>query len=266
MYHAPMDDTVANALAQGRAAWPDVALDDDAFAARVAAVTAEDPGALAHAADLYLACACAAGAPAALAAFERAFVKDVPRFVDRFRAGASFADEVAQLLREKLLIASAGTAPRIAEYAGRGPLRAWVRVAATRLALDLLRERGAAPAQMNDLEDAKVIDPGAGPALDLLKARYRDRFQAALESAIAALTPKQRTLLRMHHVDGYSLDRLATIQRVHRATIARWLADARDEIVTRTQEQLGDADSDFDSVVALVRSQLDLSVSRVLGR
>ena len=260
MYHAPMDDPVANALAQARAAWPDVSLDDGVFATRFREVTGEDPGAVAHVADLYLACACATGAPAALAAFDRTIVRDVPRFVDRFRAGAAFADEVAQLLREKLLV---GSPPKIADYAGRGPLRAWVRVAATRLALDLLRERGAAPPA--ELDDAHAIDPGGGPALDLLKARYRDRFQAALEAAIAALTPKQRTLLRMHHVDGYSLDRLATIQRVHRATIARWLADARDEIVTRTQEQLGD-DSDFDSVVALVRSQLDLSVSRVLGR
>ena len=264
MYHADVDDPSGNLLSQARAARPELAV-PAGFAARLAEVAAESSGQV-HAGDLLLASACAAGDAAALAAFEREIMRDVPHFVARFRAGAPFADEVAQVVRDKLLVAGAGAAPRIAEYAGRGPLRAWVRVAATRVALDLLRERGAAPAR--ELDDELAVDPGASPELEVLKARYREHFQAALEAALQALSPKQRTLLRMHHVDGFSLDRLATMQRVHRATIARWLADARDEIVTRTHEGLRESvavgDSEFDSVVALVRSQLHVSVTRLL--
>jgi RNA polymerase sigma-70 factor (ECF subfamily) len=259
-----VDDQAGNLLAQARAARPDLAV-PDGFAARLEALTPE-PGAQLHAGDLLLASACAAGDPAALAVFEREIMSDVPHFVARFRAGASFADEVAQAARDKLLVATADAAPRITEYAGRGPLRAWVRVAATRIALDLLRERGSAPER--ELDEELAIDQASSPELEVLKARYREQFQASLEAALAELSPKQRTLLRMHHVDGFSLDRLATMQRVHRATIARWLADARDEIVTRTYEHLREhvavGTSEFDSVVALVRSQLHLSVNRLL--
>ena len=47
-------------------------------------------------------------------------------------------DDVKQELREKLLVAS-GALPRIADYLGEGPLTGWVRVSATRTALNLLR-------------------------------------------------------------------------------------------------------------------------------
>lgn len=261
-----MGDEHDELWARARAAWPAFEVDAAAFGSRVAELRAEDGASAAvHAADLYLACACAGGVPAAIAALDRDVLRDVPRFVERFRGGAAFVDEVVQQLRDKLLV---GPPPRMAEYRGRGPLRAWVRVAATRLALDLLRAR--AGSDEVTLDDALAADPTAGPELEAIKARFRDHFQAAFEAAIAALTPRQRTLLRLHHLDGLSLDRLAIMHRVHRATIARWLADARDEIAARTYDDLAAradlAPSELDSVVALVRSQLDVSLSRVLRR
>src|SRR5512134_2892984 len=75
---APDDHARAVAAwASGRAAWPDVNVDPVAFGARLRAIL--DDGGLAEvrADDVYLAVACVAGQPAALAAFEQVHVAPV---------------------------------------------------------------------------------------------------------------------------------------------------------------------------------------------
>jgi RNA polymerase sigma-70 factor (ECF subfamily) len=48
-------------------------------------------------------------------------------------ASATFVDDVRQALRVRLLVEAGGRA-RLADYAGRGPLRGWIGVAAARVA------------------------------------------------------------------------------------------------------------------------------------
>src|SRR5262245_58099234 len=127
---ADVDDLYAAA----RAARPELELPRDDFAARLAQLTAAHGGSGSElvVGDLYLAWACAAGVPGAHAVFEREIVAHVPLHLARFRRGPEFTDEVLQALRERLLV---GDPPRIAAYGGRGPLGAWVRVAAIRIAV-----------------------------------------------------------------------------------------------------------------------------------
>jgi RNA polymerase sigma-70 factor, ECF subfamily len=256
-------DDLAKLLADARAVWPTVDVAADVFTARVlAAVAAGATLDQVHASDLYLACGCAAGSRAALAMFEEAILSDVPTFLARFRRDAAFSDEVAQLLRHKLFV---GPSPKIAEYAGRGPLRAWVRVAAVRTAVNLLGAGETVPG--SDRDEADVLD---GADVALLKARYRGPFRDALNASILALSTKERTLLRMHHVDGFTLDRLATVHRVHRATVARWLAAVRAQIVKGVRDrlvtELALSPAEVDSLATVIHSQLELSVGRLLGR
>ena len=269
------------ALEQARAAWPTLSLAPAAFAAHLAehvaaAADGDEPtGADATAAlasfnveDLYLACACAHGVPPALAAFDERVLSAVPRYVARFDRGPAFADEIVQTLRERLLVAVDRARPRIAEYGGRGALRAWVKVAAVRLAIDLVRARGEAP--HDDPDAAEALGAAPSPELQLLKERYKDAFQQALNDAIAERSAKQRNLLRLHYLDGFSLDRLAVSYGVHRATVARWLADAKDEIVRATHAKLGAqlslSPSEIASIATLVRSQLQISVRYLFDR
>src|SRR5438128_2172894 len=65
------------------------------------------------------------------------------------------------------------------------------------------------------------------PELGRLKEHYAADFRLAVRGGIAALGRRERTLLRQHFIDGVSLDQLAVLHRVHRATIARWIAQAR---------------------------------------
>src|SRR5262249_14320770 len=140
-----------------------------------------------HAPDLYLACALATGDRAAVAAFEREILRPLRGYLARVHGQAAFADEVTQALRERLLISPTG-APRIASYSGRGPLAAWVRMAAIRLARDHLRAR-------KDHVPLEALDPtplrsaAPDPEMSYLKRRYAREFRAAFQSVLAALPP-----------------------------------------------------------------------------
>jgi RNA polymerase sigma-70 factor (ECF subfamily) len=82
---------------------------------------------------------------------------------------------------------------------------------------------------------------------------------------MAALTARQRTLLRLAYVDGLTVDAIGRMYAVHRATAARWLAAAREalfeEARVRVQAAVG---AGMTSVIRLVHSQVQLSLSRLL--
>src|SRR5262245_22986013 len=94
----------------GRSAWPGLELPAPVWVRHLAAhLPAEEDAegflASVHASDLYLACACALGDPAALVAFDRSILSQVPSFLSRVDSSPAFVDELRQLLREKLLVA-----------------------------------------------------------------------------------------------------------------------------------------------------------------
>jgi RNA polymerase sigma-70 factor (ECF subfamily) len=222
-----------------------------------------------HAADLQLAAACAKGDAAALAAFEREHLSQVGAFIARIDADAAFAEEVRQRLREKLLVAEPGQRPRIADYAGQGPLGGWVRVAAVRMALDLRKARRS-ESEVGATTDAAAhaVAAGADPELEIVRKRHGAEVEAAIREALAALTSRQRQLLRLAIVEGVGIDRLATMYRVHRATAARWVAAARQDLMEAVLSQLGHklriGRGEAHSLAGAVRSQLDISLGPLL--
>ena len=120
-------------------AWPTVTLAFERFVAHAAAVgfrgPATDPD-TANTADLFLACACGDGDRAAIEALEQQYMGPTRSSLKRLDARPEFIDDVMQELRAKLLLPPE---PRILRYGGRGPLLAWIRVAASRIAIDSLR-------------------------------------------------------------------------------------------------------------------------------
>ncbi|HEU4536331.1 MAG TPA: sigma-70 family RNA polymerase sigma factor [Polyangiaceae bacterium] len=265
----PLGAALAGALEQARRRWPGVALEGEAFAGELGrrAAGPDAAGALAslHADDLFLAHACARGDRAALAHFEREILRPVGSFVASIDAGAAFADEVRQRLGERLFARGEGGRGAIEEYAGRGPLGAWARVAATRIALNLRR------GDLRQGRRAPSVEEAVGAALELdhLKERYREPFAEALREALLGLPPHQRALLRLYHVEGLSLEAMAALYRVHLATVSRRLARAREQVAEGAlrglRERLGASASEVESLVPLVLSRLELSFERLLG-
>jgi RNA polymerase sigma-70 factor, ECF subfamily len=266
------DDTALGAslrrlFEEGQRAWPGLDLAPEVFVRHLAARTATgEPPAPERAPDLYLACACAAPVRGALEAFDRAHLGVVGTYLARMRPTAAFVDEVRQSLREKFFVVKDGVRPRIAEYDGRGALASWVRVVALRAALDLRRQSpGAADDPPPGRDDPATTDLET----DYLKQRYREAFNTAIRGAVAALGSDQRELLRLHFVDGLTLDQLAARAGVHRATVARRIAAAREAVAERSrrllQAALGASESELASLAVVMRSQLDLSLPGLLA-
>jgi RNA polymerase sigma-70 factor (ECF subfamily) len=107
------------------------------------------------------------------------------------------------------------------------------------------------------------------PELGYLSQRYRGEVEEAFRRGLAALDSEQRTLLRMHFVDAVTLDELARLKKVHRATIARRLTIARKTVLDETRrhirERLAVSSEELASLVRLVQSQLVISVARLLA-
>jgi RNA polymerase sigma-70 factor (ECF subfamily) len=269
---AALDDALARALAAGRAAWPGVAVDDASFVRHLAErVDDGDPAKAVEAlgaSDLYLACACASGSSAAVEVFSRRLlaVADVRAMLSSLGA-APLADDVRQILLERLFVGSPGSPPRIASYSGRGSLAGWVRVSAVRVAVSLRRREH--PAQAPSEEALDPLLPAVDPELDALKLRYAAAFNAALRDAFAALSPRDRTLLRLHYVDGVSVERIASSYNAHRVSASRWLSAARGKVLEETTRLLRErkrlSESEFESLARLVQSQLEVSLRSAIG-
>lgn len=264
---AEPDEVLALWLAAARERWPEVTVSGEGLARHLAGLEVALSPLPPHAADLVLACACARGDRAAVAVFDREMAAVMRGAARRIDDSVDFGDEVAQAARERLLVARADLPPRIAEYTGQGALAAWVRVAAMRIAMNLLRER-----RRNVLIDDEAFFDTAieGSAADRAAARvrYGEACAESLRAAFAALTARERNLLRMHHLHGLTVDELAPSFGVHRATVARWLAAARERLLAETRaglrERLGVGDDTVDSILRELRGRVDVTVTRLL--
>ena len=222
-------------VAEGRQAWPEVAIEPAravAFAAARLEPSAEADDALAalRAADLYLACACADGDRAALAAFDRHYMREVDIALARMRMPAPRVADVKQLVRQRLFVGD-GVPGKIVEYGGRGDLRRWVRSVAVRTCLNDLRKGKHEVLTDDDQLIAQQAMPGDDPELAYMKRTYAREFQAAFAEALAQQGAREQTLLRYHHVDGLNIDEIGAIYRVHRVTAFRWLEKAKEQLV-----------------------------------
>ena len=245
--------------AQGRDVWPRIDVDLAAFSSYVTARVA--PGELGrlHAGDLYLTVACARGDADAVALLDAHYIATLAATLPRFLQGAA-ADDVAQLVRVRFLLGEHGRPPRIGEFDGTGSLATWLRVAAIRIAISLRRKHQRE--LMVDAVDAVADAPD--PELTLLQQRYGAEFRAAFRTAFVSLTARERNLLRHHVIDRLGIDRMASLYGVHRATAARWLARARDQLVRRVRRELQTRlqldRKQLDAVLGLLQGKLELSL------
>jgi RNA polymerase sigma-70 factor (ECF subfamily) len=244
------------------AAWPDVVVAPAELVAALVDKLAAAPLAAIAVAELHLAVACARGDAVAIAAFERDYLAVIPVALAGMRLPAATIDDVRAAVRDKLLV---GDPPRVVEYAGQGRLRGLVQVTATRLAIDGVRRE----ARETALPEHDTLAAVGDVELSLIKAQYRDAFVAGFTAAVAELSSRDRNLLRLHLLGGVTLEQLARMYGVHRATVVRWLAGARDALHAATRAQvaarIGASREDLDEMFALVQSRVELSLERMLA-
>ncbi len=268
---ARLDERIDAVARAAREPWPRVALEHAVFVAHLRArlggrLGDDDPvRALdrVHAPDLVLACACLHGDRNAWRELDRLHLSRVHEWVGRIDRSASFADEVRQRLAEKLLHDESG-APKLALYTGRGPLGAWLRVAAVREAQNARRGGGNRPHV--DADDVPIAAADQDPEIQLFKRKYSKEFKEAFQSVLATLSADERNVLRLHYLDGLTIEEVGNAYRVSRATAARWIADAKEKITRAVnaalKSRLGKGGPGAETILAFVRSQLDMSLRR----
>jgi RNA polymerase sigma-70 factor (ECF subfamily) len=264
----PTDDPPAHsAWLAGLRAWPGVALPFEAWGALLLA-RGVDGGQLTdeQAADWYILGAVLAGSPGAAEALARRHEPALREALRRASAAPQDTDDTLQKLWTDLLL-DQGQGPRLASWEGRGQLAAFLRVSAVRLALKARRS------QQKFVSEDELFErqsPQLSPELSYLKETYREAFRTAFQGALDSLPSRDQLLLRQSTLDGLSIDELAGLYRVHRATAARWVAAARETLVTRTRRRFFETvalpPDEGDSVMNLVQSRLDETIRRRLQR
>lgn len=221
---------------------------------------------LAFGGDLAFAFCCSRGDDVAIAAFEATYMPPLARLLKQQGFSSDMADEALQRLRALLLVSDSDSPAKISDYKGQGPLDAWLRVTATRLARKLITRDKLANADGDEvLLETRTM--GDDPELAFIKGTYRGAFRQAFREALTTLEPRARTLLKQHTIDGLSIDVLAPIHGVHRATVARWLQQAQVNLLNETRARfmalakLGP--DECESVLRMVESRLDVTYRRL---
>ena len=260
--------------AAAQTAWPDLGIGAELLAGYLserADITRPPDQALAGLAsnDLYLACACARQIPTALAAFDAHHLAALGGVVGRIDPSPSFADELKQLLRVRLLVGGEDGIPAILQYRGQGSLRGWLGVVATRAALELKR---GGEQRWVDLEEVVLQASSETPELRYLRGKHlhdvRQDTRTAVAEALAELAPAARNLLRWHLVDNVSLRKIAVARGTYVVAVAREYARIRAGILARVrlklQGRIGLSAAEADSLLAAMASRISITLGRLL--
>jgi RNA polymerase sigma-70 factor len=260
--------TPGNLLLRALAAWPSFGVEHVFLARLNSGVLDAEALQTFVPEDFYLACAALKQNPGAVA-HVTGLLEQQTRFLGHLRLTQAELDDVFAGLASELFIAPEGSRPRLERYSGTGPLAGWLQVVLTRDALKWLRKNKREVTADDDTLLGQMEQPAESPELAHLKSKYTGQLSASFRRAIGALETRQRNLLRQHYLDELTLADLAAMYRVHRATVARWLADAKVALLEKTRDDLcasaGLERQNAESVMRLVQSRLDLSAGVFLS-
>jgi RNA polymerase sigma-70 factor (ECF subfamily) len=244
--------------------WPTVAVAFDNFVVMLRDNEVTPEGLRRWPGDLYLACAAAHGNSAAIQIIDDLFVARLPARIRRLGAGPDTVADVLQCVRERLF---AGVASRIRAYNANGPLEQWIKVIAIRTAIDMHRKDAAVP-RAESAWLRTVVAETSDPSALLMRAEYKHELEAAIRDQVTGLSARDRCVLRLHLVEGVSIEKIAASYGVHRVTVARWVWTAGEGILDglrrRFYDRFGVVPPELDSLARLARSHLSLNLAKLL--
>jgi RNA polymerase sigma-70 factor (ECF subfamily) len=217
-----------------------------------------------HTTDLYLACACMGGDKRAIIEFEKRYSRLASHAIGRLRVPAAVADDIIGGLPARLFVGAPEGGPLIAKYEGRSALATWVRSVVVHAALNAQR----AEHRHTGIDDAEDLVEPRDPEGAYLKKAYGEEFRAALQEAMASLSDRERNVLRQRFLDGLNIDALGQLYGVHRATAARWVADACESVLAQVRTNLARrirvSEDELDTIIRAGRGELDTTLSGLL--
>ncbi len=207
--------------------------------------------------DLFLATACVLGDRIAWEYFADQHLTLLKRFAVQACRNPDEGEDLAQELVVLLLGDSDASATatsqtcestpapfpgrgKLQSYNGRGSLAGWLRVIVAHAAIDRFR-RARREAPLDDADEvclARRTAGAAGTAEELPDTRWGPVLAECVRKNIAALCPRDRLILRLHHLQGVSLKAIGRRFGVHEATASRWLERIRREIRKNAELEL----------------------------
>jgi RNA polymerase sigma-70 factor (ECF subfamily) len=244
-----------------RAAQPSLSIDEAGFLAFLEERPERLDAPAERAGELGLVFACVRGDATALRILDDEYLARLPARLPRRLKGDDA--EILQLLRVRLLLPDGAGRVKIAEFTGRGALARWLRVAAARVALNA--ERKTWREIGGDVDETSALANRAAGDLEIdhLKRRYHAEFRAAFSQALDSLDARSRNILKQHYLDGLTMEAVGAIYGVHRVTVVRWIARAREDLAKETRTQLTSRlrveAGELESILRLIDSQFEVS-------
>jgi RNA polymerase sigma-70 factor, ECF subfamily len=114
-----------------------------------------------------------------------------------------------------------------------------------------------------------VAPPEGHVSAPMMKVEYKREMEPAIRKLVPQLSAGDRAVLRLHFVEGVSVDKIAASYGVHRVTVARWVWNAGEALLdalrARFREKFGTVPAEFDSLARLARSQLSVDLAGLLA-
>jgi RNA polymerase sigma-70 factor (ECF subfamily) len=253
-------------VAEGARHWPSLKLDPAIFRRHMeSTVYAQEQLTVGpiHVGDLFLACSCL-HLSRAIEIFERTYAPQIRSVAVLVESSPTFLKELESMLRLRLFVAENERPPGLARYSGRGPLAAWTRIVAQRLALQLAREsvtgleRESAAALV-----ASVAREAEDPAYHYMREVGQRELRAAFQAAIAELRPTDLAFVRLRLSQDLPIREIAVMYGIHETTASRRLhaifRDLRERAKIKLRQRLQLSVSECESLVRHARSSLGLS-------
>lgn len=213
-------------------------------------------------AGVALACGLFHQRPEAQAHFGEQVVPRVRAALQRAGARGAETDELLQASLTRVLVENDGA--RLRQYRGQGTFSAFLVTVALRL---FTTARTSAPRESSE-DDLSQLPAALDLERHLARSQNRAHFSQAFRAALEALPSRQRTLLKLNLVNGSSIDELAPMYQVSRATVARWLAQSKDALRVETLKRLSASTrlegDDLDGLLHSLESGFDVSLRRFI--
>jgi RNA polymerase sigma-70 factor (ECF subfamily) len=130
------------------------------------------------------------------------------------------------------------------------------------------KKRKEVPVEDEYLTNAIDIDAN-DVELAKLQGLYHKEFKEAFREALSLLENDEKRLLRQNFVEGLSVEKIGDLHDVHRSTAARWVVQARTQLLENTRrllmEKLSIRGDTCDSIIRLLSPNLDITFQSYLN-
>ncbi len=262
----------AKGMASVRDVAPALALDMIGFAEHVALCADEmaplDSLQRLYWGDLWVVFGAVSGNRDAWRVLDSHYFAESVRVLGRLKLSRDKLDEVSQHTRVRLFSPGPRGVAKLRQYRARGALGAWLKMVVTRDAIDMLsKKKVELPAFSDDFWSAIPASQDDNE-MALLRREYGAQLKRTVEAVVEEMPDDARSMLRYHLVEGLTIDDIAVIVGIHRATVARRIGRARDAMARATRERMREhlqmTASQLTSVMRLIDTQIELSLYRLL--